>query len=143
MLYSILITLSIFLTGYQSSESTGDIKVEIGEFKNTNGHLLISLFNSRDHFPDQEEKAFKNAKIKVTQKTHEVVFENVPLGEYAVVFLHDENDNEEMDTNFVGAPKEGYGASNDAVNTFSAPKYSEAKFTLDSNSKKISLKIFY
>ncbi len=147
MLYSLIITFQLFFFGMQENqenrEDTGTIKVKVGEFKNTEGYLLVSLFNSKQYFPDNEDKAFQNKKIKVTAKTHEVIFEKIPFGEYAVIFLHDENDNEEMDTNFVGAPQEGYGASNDAVNTFSAPKYDEAKFILNSSSKEIKLKIFY
>lgn len=147
MLYSLIITFQILFFGMQENkhfiEETSTIKVRVGEFRNAKGHLLVSLFNSKQYFPDNEEKAFRNKKIKVTGENHEVVFENIPFGEYAIIFLHDENDNEEMDTNFVGAPKEGYGASNDAVNTFSAPKYDEAKFTLNSSTKNINLKIFY
>ncbi len=147
MLYSLIITFQILFFGMQENqeflEDAGTIKIQVSEFRNTNGHLLVSLFNSKQYFPDNAEKALMNKKIKVTGKTQVLEFENVPYGEYAVIFLHDENGNEEMDTNFVGAPKEGYGASNDAVNTFSAPKYDEAKFNLNSGSKEIKLKIFY
>lgn len=147
MIYSLIITFQLVLFGVQEDqqnrEETGTIKIQVGEFENTEGHLLVSLFNSKQYFPDNEKQAFQNKKIKVSAKTHEVIFEDIPYGEYAVIFLHDENDNEEMDTNFVGAPQEGYGASNDAVNTFSAPKYDEAKFTLNSETKNMQLKIFY
>ncbi|MBK6264546.1 DUF2141 domain-containing protein [Marivirga sp. S37H4] len=143
MLYSLFLAFQLFQYSIQETETTGTITVEVSEFKNTDGHLLISLFNSAEHFPDNAEESFKNKKVEVDQNKLEVVFENVPFGEYALVFLHDENENGEMDTNFVGAPKEGYGASNDAVNTFSAPKYSDAKFNLNSKTKEISLKVFY
>jgi uncharacterized protein (DUF2141 family) len=123
--------------------STSTLELEISEFRNTNGHVLISVFDNANDYPDQEENAIANKKVKVTDKTHLITIEDLPLGEYAVVFLHDENDNEEMDTNFVGAPEEGYGASNDAVNTFSAPKFKEAKFLLEGEKKFLKLKIFY
>lgn len=122
---------------------SGKIEIEISEFRNTNGHVLVSLFDNGKDFPDQAEAAFKTLKVKVSKKKHTLTFENVPYGEYAIIFLHDENDNQEMDTNFVGAPKEGYGASNDAVNTFSEPKYSEAKFKLQQEIIKLDLKVFY
>ncbi len=147
MLYTLLLTFQLLLFGMQENdqnlEEKGTIKMEVSELRNSKGHLLVSLFNSKEYFPDNAEKAIMNKKVKATNKTHIVTFENVPYGEYAVIFLHDENDNEEMDTNFVGAPKEGYGTSNDAVNTFSAPKYEEAKFTLNSKTKSLQLKVFY
>lgn len=123
--------------------STSTLELEIGEFRNTKGHVLISVFDNAKDYPDNEGKAVVNKKVKITQKTHTITIKDLPQGEYAVVFLHDENDNEEMDTNFVGAPEEGYGASNDAVNTFSAPKYDEAKFLLKAEKKSLKLKIFY
>ncbi|MGJ3234931.1 DUF2141 domain-containing protein [Marivirga sp.] len=123
--------------------STSTLELEIGEFRNTKGHLLVSVFDNSDDFPDNEQYALVNKKVKVTQKKHTILIEDLPEGEYAVVFLHDENGNEEMDTNFVGVPTEGYGASNDAVNTFSAPKYKDAKFLLEGEKKSLKLKIFY
>jgi uncharacterized protein (DUF2141 family) len=144
MLYTILIiALQLMMAPVDASVEKGTVKVQVSEFRNTEGHLLVSLFNSSEYFPDDAEKAFKTRKVKVSKKSHEVVFEDVPYGKYAVIFLHDENDNKDMDTNFVGAPKEGYGTSNDAVNTFSAPEYDEAEFTMNSPTKILSLKIFY
>jgi len=133
----------VILFSFFMQTETATLELEIGEFRNTNGHVLISVFDNADDYPENEEKAVANKKVKVTQKTQRIAIENLPQGEYAVVFLHDENGNEEMDTNFVGAPMEGYGASNDAVNTFSAPKYQDAKFLLEGEKKSLKLKIFY
>jgi uncharacterized protein (DUF2141 family) len=133
----------IILFSFFMPSANATLELEISEFRNTKGHVLVSVFDNEDDFPDNEENAIANKKLKVTAKKHTVVFEDLPHGEYAVVFLHDENGNEEMDTNFVGAPTEGYGASNDAVNTFSAPKYRDAKFILDGAKKSMKLKIFY
>ena len=133
----------IILFSFFMPSANATLELEISEFRNTKGHVLVSVFDNADDFPDSEKNAVANKKLKVTAKKHTVIFESLPHGEYAVVFLHDENGNEEMDTNFVGAPTEGYGASNDAVNTFSAPKYQDAKFILDGTQKSMKLKIFY
>ncbi|WKV11995.1 DUF2141 domain-containing protein [Marivirga harenae] len=122
---------------------TSTLELEIGEFRNMKGHVLVSVFDNSEDFPSNEQNAIVNKKVKVTQKKHTILIDGLSAGEYAVVFLHDENGNEKMDTNFVGAPTEGYGASNDAVNTFSAPKYKEAKFLLEGEKKFLKLKIFY
>ncbi|WP_296622470.1 DUF2141 domain-containing protein [Marivirga sp.] len=133
----------IFLFSFIAQPSTATLELEISEFRNMKGHVLVSVFDNANDYPDNEENAIVNKKVKVMQKTHFINIENLPQGEYAIVFLHDENGNEEMDTNFVGAPTEGYGASNDAVNTFSAPKYKDAKFLLEGEKKSLKLKIFY
>lgn len=131
----------LFATAGQSTTAT--LTLEIGEFRNREGHILISVFDSSIGYPGDVKKSRVQRKVKVSRETHQIVIEELPYGDYAVVFLHDENGNEKMDTNFLGAPKEGYGASNDAVNTFSAPKYKDAKFTLAPDTKILKLKIFY
>ena len=40
------------------------------------------------------------------------MFTDLPAGVYAVSVFHDENMNQKLDKNFVGVPKEEYGASN-------------------------------
>ena len=42
--------------------------------------------------------------------------------------FHDENSNEELDTNFIGIPKEGFGFSNDAFGKFGPKKFKEWLF---------------
>jgi len=125
------------------NKNTATLEIEISEFRNTDGHLLVSLYRNEKNFNDGAENAFRNKKVKVDGKKMSVSFEDLPFGEYAILFLHDENNDEEMDTNMVGIPQEGYGASNNAVNTFSAPKYKDAKFTIDRNTISTSLKIYY
>jgi len=144
---SLIALITVLMASNQSllkaQSPTGTITIKIGTLRNMNGHLLISLFNKDDAYPDNADAAFRTKKIKVSKERETVVLNNIPYGEYALVFLHDENDSQEMDTNMMGIPKEGYGASNNAVNTFSAPKYSEAKFRLNSANTTQSLKVYY
>ena len=48
--------------------------------------------------------------------------------QYAIRFIHDENRNEELDTNFLGIPKEGFGFSNDVMGKFGPKDFSEWLF---------------
>jgi len=72
-----------------------------------------------------------------------VVFEDLPFGEYAVSLMHDENRNGKIDTNFLGIPKEGYGASNDAKAVLGPPKYADARFLLDKPDMTMEIKVKY
>jgi uncharacterized protein (DUF2141 family) len=54
----------------------------------------------------------------------------LPLGEYALSVFYDRNGNGEMDTNFIGMPKEPIALSNDAVAKLGPPKYEDAVFSL-------------
>ena len=48
-----------------------------------------------------------------------------------------------MDTNFLGMPKEGVGASNDAKGFMGPPKYQDAKFRLTTDAQKIVIPMHY
>ena len=48
-------------------------------------------------------------------------------GNYAVQVMHDENDNNKLDTNFLGIPSEGYGFSNNP-NVMRRAHFDEARF---------------
>lgn len=55
-------------------------------------------------------------------------FDGLSPGYYAVTVLHDENGNSRMDLSFVGAPKEGYGVSNNRTYAMRAPRWQESRF---------------
>ena len=55
-----------------------------------------------------------------------VVVRKVPPGTYAVQAFHDENQNLDIDRNFLGLPEEGIGFSNDAPMRFGPPRYGDA-----------------
>jgi uncharacterized protein (DUF2141 family) len=55
---------------------------------------------------------------------------HLPPGEYALSIFYDSNDNGELDTNFIGIPKEPVALSNNARPKFGPPKYKDAVFTL-------------
>ena len=56
-----------------------------------------------------------------------MTFDNLPPGIYAVGACHDENDNDHLDTNFIGLPTEGYALSNGVRAVFFRPHFHEAR----------------
>ena len=77
-----------------------------------------------------------NAKIVDGKST--VTFKNIEAGEYAIVCLHDKNENGKMDFSAQGRPEEDYGMSNNIM-TMGPPNYEDAKFTI--TDKNVSLEI--
>ncbi|MDG2193892.1 MAG: DUF2141 domain-containing protein [Polaribacter sp.] len=78
-----------------------------------------------------------SAKIKEGKST--VVFENVEIGEYAVVCYHDKNDNNTMDFESNGMPLEDYGASNNVIN-YGPPQYEDATFEVADKNVTLEIK---
>jgi uncharacterized protein (DUF2141 family) len=113
------------------------LKVTITNLRNNKGHLLISIFKDGAGYPDKPEKSFKRAKLSISNKTAVFDFTGLPIGNYAIAILHDENDDMKMNTNFLGLPKEGYGFSNNVMGAFGPPVYSKASFNYTPNAASI------
>ena len=63
---------------------------------------------------------------------HDRGFSKVPFGDYTVGVFHDLNKNGELDTNFIGYPKEDMAVSNNAKGgPFGGPPWHEAKVQLN------------
>jgi uncharacterized protein (DUF2141 family) len=119
------------------------LKVLISGFKNNRGMACVAVFNNSEAFPKSANKAVATIYSKIVNNQSEAVFENLSPGEYAVSVYHDENDNKKLDVNFLGIPKEGVGASNDAKGHLGPPKYQDAKFMFKRGNETISIKITY
>jgi len=70
------------------------------------------------------------------------MFTNLPAGIYAISVFHDENMNQKLDKNFVGVPKEGYGASNNPKKKMGPPTFEEANFQLN-GAQSLEIKLSY
>ena len=112
----------------KAQKETFNLTVNILGLNSSDGNLLVGIYNKKESFL---KKPIKSAIVKVESKKALVLFRNLPKGIYAVSFVHDENDNKKMDTNFIGIPKEDYGCSNNAIGFMGPPKYKDAKFVLE------------
>ncbi len=69
----------------------------------------------------------QNAQAEIKDGKVEVTFTNVAPGTYAIMGLHDANDNQRMDFEANGMPKESYGMSGNEM-SFGPPQFDSAKF---------------
>ena len=69
----------------------------------------------------------KNAESKIENGKVTVSFKDVEPGTYAIMVLHDINENNRMDFELTGMPKEDYGMSNNPM-SFGPPQFDDAKF---------------
>jgi uncharacterized protein (DUF2141 family) len=104
------------------------IHVEISGLRNDKGQVLCALFSSAEGFPKSSAKAAAHANSEISQGRAVCEFPGVASGTYAVSVFHDENSNGKLDTNLMGIPREGVGASNGAKGHFGPPKFAAAAF---------------
>ena len=137
-----LATLWLVCSGMSVSadEVSARIVVTIIGFESDAGQVLVALWNDPEHFPTGGNHiAASRAVIK--DRAAQVEFADVAQGGYALSVFHDENDNGELDTGFMGIPKEPIGASNDARGRFGPPKFDDARFQVDQSVVELTINL--
>ena len=119
------------------------IHVEIAGLRNDKGQAVCSLFSSAADFPKKTEKAVIRRASVITDRHAVCEFSGVAPGTYAISVFHDENSNGKLDTNFMGIPREGVGASNGAKGHLGPPKFDVAAFRFAGGRLELKITINY
>ncbi len=106
------------------------VRVQIHGVRNTNGDIACAIFNAAEGYPEESTKAYKFIRMASPGNSAICQFHDIPPGTYAVAVFHDENANGKLDKNFLGIPREGYGASNNVRPKMSAPAFKDAAFSV-------------
>jgi uncharacterized protein (DUF2141 family) len=115
------------------------INITITNLKNIKGVVRVGIINKAKDFPYD---AFTGKKIPINGNSVNIKFTDLAPGEYAIAVHHDENCNDKLDKNVLGAPLEGYCFSNNVKAVVAPPKFKYAKFILDKSFSQ-TLKMMY
>jgi uncharacterized protein (DUF2141 family) len=119
------------------------IHVEIAGLRNDKGQVVCDLFSSAADFPKKRDKAVAHATSVITNRHAVCEFAGVAPGTYAIAVFHDENSNGKLDSNFMGIPREGVGASNGAKGHLGPPKFDAAAFRFAGGLLELTITINY
>lgn len=118
------------------------VEIEVTGLRNNNGKVLLAIYTSEAGYPNDPVKAEKGLSSSITNGKATFYFE-LKSGKYAISVLHDENNNQKMDTNFLGLPKEGVGATNNATGFMGPPSFKDASFIMDESGFRQSIEMTY
>jgi len=119
------------------------IHVEIGGLRSDKGQVLCAIYSSADGFPKKGDKAVAHAKSSISDGHAVCEFPRLNAGAYAISVFHDENSNGRLDTNLMGIPREGVGASNSAKGHFGPPKFDAAAFRFSGSRPEVKITVNY
>jgi uncharacterized protein (DUF2141 family) len=123
-----------------AAATDGDrIVLDLSALHSDRGTARCALYDSADHFLKQ---TAAEAVSPIRGGAARCQFSGIVPGRYAIAAYHDENDNRELDSNFLGVPKEGIAASNDARGRF-GPRWKEAAFDYRSGELRLRARIAY
>ena len=138
---SIFATISfIFFAGLLFGQNTAGLQIQVSNVKTAKGEIMVAIFNSDKTF--LKESVICGLGYPVNS-TEDMIFAlpDLPFGKYALSIYHDKNDNDELDTNLLGIPKEPYGFSNNARGTLGPPAYADAEFDFQTDGQVVSISL--
>lgn len=121
--------------------ATCRLVVRVEGLKDADGVVRIAVFRAPDGFPAGHEKAAATRVVPAAADGVEAIFEDLPPGPAAVSAIHDRNENGALDTNWMGIPREGSGASNNPESSFGPPGYDQALFDLSPPGQTITIRL--
>lgn len=126
-----------------SGETHNAIHVAIDGLRTDKGQVICSLYSSAEGFPKDEKKAIAHSKSLIANRHADCQFSGIQPGTYAISVFHVENSNGRLDTNFLGIPREGVGASNNARGHFGPPSFHDASFVYTEGNMDLKIVIAY
>jgi outer membrane protein len=125
--------LCLVLFVYSEALYAAEVRVHLENTPPT-GTAIFMLFDSANAFGDFRDPAMMVKHLIDDREFY--LIENVPSGTYALLVYYDENDNNRLDRNFIGIPKESVGFSN-SYQPQGPPSYSRATFFVSEDESRV------
>lgn len=120
----VVILFCITVTGLRAQS----LSVIVGNIRNSKGYIRVAIYDSKDKFMKQQ---VATGEVRAVAGQVIIKIANLHDGDYALSVMHDSNNNEKLDTNLIGLPREGFAFSNDAMGTVGPPNFKEASFRIE------------
>jgi ABC-type xylose transport system permease subunit/uncharacterized protein (DUF2141 family) len=140
----------VFTGKENSHESTGDLILNLRNIRQKPSILIVFVFDRVFRGKDLSDKlrhaAFRQiVPVSPDRGDMDIPFYDLPYGDYAIVILHDENNNHNWDVGFDGKPEEGYGVTNydplslEGINFI----FNRIKFDFTTHQQHVEVRIIY
>ena len=133
-------TLQFLLTPLLASAGAADLEVTLEDVATSSGHVLVAVCTPETFL---RQGCPYSGRAPAASGEAQVVVRGIEPGLYAVQAFHDQNDNFDLDRNFLGIPKEGMGFSNDAPMRFGPPSFDEAAIEVSADGAATRLRLRY
>jgi uncharacterized protein (DUF2141 family) len=143
MIQSVKILLSLclllhFSVSFSQTSEKMELNLKVKNIKKSVGVIYITVYDNEE---DYMENRYAGAIAKVESEGSLEAVLKIPYGKYAVTIFHDVNEDEELNTNFIGIPKEPYGFSNNPKSSFGPPSFEQSLFEFSEDGQRIEIEL--
>ena len=117
------------MTGFVFGQNTANLTVRISNIELDGSKIYIGVYDDESSFK-QKMGAADSITIISKASPQEVLFKDIPSGDYAIAVFQDINDNGKIDLGKLKIPTEPVGISNYSISKSKLPPtFEKAKFT--------------
>ncbi|MEM8585391.1 MAG: DUF2141 domain-containing protein [Bacteroidota bacterium] len=118
------------------------LRLEVENIQSESGTIWVGLYQSSGDFLDRDRAILKAVKVNRAGSIIVDIPDLTDGKEYAIALFHDLNDNGELDTNWIGLPREPWAFSGEPRTRLRLPRFEEVKFRFrsDQNEQKVKLR---
>jgi uncharacterized protein (DUF2141 family) len=128
--------------GAGSPPPPSDLRVELNGLRSARGVVHLCLTSSEQRFLKCKNDRSAVARTIPAGKAQRLELGQVRPGTYALLIVHDENENGKLDM-MMGIPREGFGFSNNPSVRPRAPRWEEIRFTMPPSGLKQQVRMRY
>ena len=131
----------VLMTAFSINAQT--LNIEISNIRSKKGNILVGVFKNNEDFKKEKtifDKSYSKCNLKNGALTIKLKLEP---GIYGISILDDKNCDGEMEYNFIGLPKEGYGFSNFFHRGMNRPVFDDFDFTVSKKDLTVYVKMRY
>ena len=136
--FFVMLFWGVFISSTCYSQNTKQL-VKITNLEKVKGTLYVGWYKTPATFRMNEQAIYRKKVSVNNQAEVHVSFKHIPKGKYAIAVFLDENDNYNLDKNFLGVPKEKYGFSNNVIPLIRPASFDESSFQLNQNEMAINI----
>ncbi|MCA6078042.1 DUF2141 domain-containing protein [Fulvivirga sedimenti] len=140
-IYAVMMIVGMFITGNLNAQDKGSLKITVQNIKDHGGSIHVALYTSEDTFLELDHITLNQSAPVNEESSIVIIIENIPTGKYGLSIFHDVNDNGELDTNFMGIPKEPFGFGNDSMGAFGPPSFENASVQVEKGTISTTIKL--
>jgi uncharacterized protein (DUF2141 family) len=130
-------------TTANNSFASSNLIVTVNGLRKQSGQVCLSLFSSDRGFPSNSGSALQAQCVRVGSTPLAITFQNLKAGSYAVAVIHDVNDDNTLNRNFLGIPTEGFGFSRNPKILTGPPKFTDSVVLVNGSSTNIQIQLQY
>lgn len=130
----LLVPVSLFAT---------QVTFKVKGLRNSKGVVWVGVYDSQEGFLQRDKQVTDCSQLgEISDGSVDVVCELEP-GRYGAAAFHDENVNKDLDRDFFGIPKEGFGFPNGVTVKFAPPDFDEVLFSVGEDDIELDINFQY